>query len=223
METMQTPIEGLTFEKVWAALMENREQMKETDRRLQETDRIVKETALRQQETDRQMKETDKKISRLGGRIGDLIEHFAAANVIEKFRALGYEFTRSSRNITIEDKNRRSLAEVDIFLEDGEFVMAVEVKTNLVPVDVTEHLHRMDVLRTDADRRGDKRKYLGAIAAALAGEGVKKLALDNGFYVLTSEPCGVLRRTHKPNTNLFVLEQQGDNVRISAPANKRVW
>ncbi|GAB6393231.1 MAG: hypothetical protein MdMp014T_2604 [Treponematales bacterium] len=102
---------------------------------------------------------------------GDLIEHFAAANVIEKFRALGYEFTRSSRNMVIEDKNRRSLAEVDIFLENGDFVMAMEVKTNLGSADVAEHLHRMDVLRAGADSRGDKRKYLGAVAAAIAGRG----------------------------------------------------
>jgi hypothetical protein len=214
MENIQT--EGLTFEKVWAMFQEtdrivkeNALEMQEIAKRFQETDKKFQETEERFQETDRivkevslQMKETDKKISRLGSRIGDLIEHFAAANVIEKFQDLGYEFTRASRNITIEDKNRRSLAEVDIFLENGDSVMAVEVKTNLAAADVTEHLHRMDVLRSDADSRGDKRKYLGAIAAALAGKRVKEKALASGFYV---------------------LEQQGDNVRITAPANKRVW
>jgi hypothetical protein len=211
-----TQTEGLTFEKVWAALQEvtlqmkeTAERFKETDKKFQETDKKFQETAERFketdkkfQETDKSFQETDKKISRLGSRIGDLIEHFAAANVIEKFRALGFEFTRSSRNIVIEGKNRRSLAEVDIFLENGDSAMALEVKTNLTAADVTEHLHRMDILRADADSRGDKRKYLGGIAAALAGKGVRDYALSSGFYM---------------------LEQQGDNVKITAPENARVW
>ncbi|MDR1787933.1 MAG: hypothetical protein LBR16_05730, partial [Treponema sp.] len=88
-----------------------RESQQETDRQIRESrdkiDRLLQETALRQQETARQMQETDRKlresqertdkrISRLGNRIGDLIELFAAANVIEKFQALGFEFTQAS-------------------------------------------------------------------------------------------------------------------------------
>ena len=51
-----------TFESVWAAL-----------------DRLTES----QKETDLQMKETDRQISRLGNRIGELIEHFAASNLLE--------------------------------------------------------------------------------------------------------------------------------------------
>ncbi|MDR1787412.1 MAG: hypothetical protein LBR16_03055, partial [Treponema sp.] len=84
------------------------------------TDWQLQETALRQQETDRQIREsqqetfrhlqalqekTDKQIGRLGNRIGDLIELFAAANVIEKFQAMGFEFTQASQNMKIQDKN----------------------------------------------------------------------------------------------------------------------
>jgi len=197
---------GLTFDDFWAGLMEIRETLAETARRQAEAEaaweaRMAKLDA-QMAETEAQMKETDKRIGRLGGRIGDLIEHFAAANVLEKFHALGCTFNQASQNFKIKDKNRQDLAEVDIFLENGDFVMAVEVKTTLTPVDVTEHLRRMEVLRAHADSRGDKRKILGAIAAALAGAEVRKLALDSGFYV---------------------LEQQGDNVRIAKPAQPRAW
>jgi hypothetical protein len=55
------PRRGLTFEDVWAALMELRESSKETDRRMKETDRRMKETEriLKEsgQETDRRIKE----------------------------------------------------------------------------------------------------------------------------------------------------------------------
>jgi hypothetical protein len=46
---------GLNFEQVWAALMENRQQMKET-----------------QQETDRQLKELQKSMGYLSNRFGEL-------------------------------------------------------------------------------------------------------------------------------------------------------
>ena len=56
---------GLTFEQVWAALMEDREQQKETARQLkeiqQETARQIKEN---QQETARQIKETQQETDR---------------------------------------------------------------------------------------------------------------------------------------------------------------
>ncbi|MDR1786906.1 MAG: hypothetical protein LBR16_00420, partial [Treponema sp.] len=188
--------ENLKWQKLRESQQETerhiRESQDRTDRQMQETDRKLRESQER----------TDKRISRLGNRIGDLIELFAAANVIEKFQALGFEFTQASQNMKIQDKNHNDLAEVDIFLENGDYVMALEVKTNLCPIDVTEHLQRMDVLRTYADSRGDKRQFLGAIAVALASKGVRELALSSGFYL---------------------LEQQGDNVRITAPENRRVW
>jgi len=65
--------QGLSFEQVWAGLMENREQLRENsilikelaekhDRRMEETDRQMKETDRQMKETDRQMKETDRRM-----------------------------------------------------------------------------------------------------------------------------------------------------------------
>ena len=93
---------GLTFEKVWAALMEDRERQKETarqmeesrketarqmeesrketDRRMEEsrkeTDRLMKETDRIMQETARQMKKTDRKMAKLNKQMGGLHNSF---------------------------------------------------------------------------------------------------------------------------------------------------
>ncbi|MHB9290995.1 hypothetical protein Holit_00065 [Hollandina sp. SP2] len=56
------PQMGLNFEQVWAALMENRLQLKETDQQLKETDRLFRESKA---ETDQRMKETDRLIREL--------------------------------------------------------------------------------------------------------------------------------------------------------------
>jgi hypothetical protein len=59
MAEIRQPQMGLNFEQVWAALMESRQQMKETQ---QETDRLIRELRDDTKETDRQMKETDREL-----------------------------------------------------------------------------------------------------------------------------------------------------------------
>jgi hypothetical protein len=63
-------------------------------------------------------------------------------------------------------------------------------------------LGKMDIIRAWADSRGDRRKYSGAIAVAFASKGLRDYALGSGF---------------------FLVEQQGDNVKITAPEKRRVW
>jgi hypothetical protein len=177
--------------------------MQETDRRMQETDRLIQENALQMketdrkfQETDRRMKETDRKISKLGSRIGDLVEELIAPNILEKFNKLGYAFGKVGPNVRYGDRQGRILTEVDLLLENGDTMLAVEVKTSLTDADVREHVERMGRLRHYADEHGDRRRLLGAVAGAIASGEVKAFAVKNGF---------------------FVLEQSGDTVRISVP------
>jgi hypothetical protein len=173
--------EGLTFEKVWAALMENREQMKETDRRM-------KETAKQMKETDKQMKETDKRIGDLSKRFGETVEYMVAPNLVKKFKELGFVFEKAHQNTKITDREDRVIAEIDAFMENGDKVMAVESKVKPSVDDINYHIRRMEKLREYADRHNDTRKYLGAIAGVVFRKGVKKYALSKGFYVL--EPSG---------------------------------
>ncbi|MDR2247858.1 MAG: hypothetical protein LBE17_14505 [Treponema sp.] len=173
---------GVTFEEAWAMIQETGRQLREmgaeTDRRMKETDRRIKET-------ERQMKETDRKIGKLGNRLGDVIEHIMSPKLHEKFERLGFSFNRSSRNHELKDRNKNRLAEVDILLENGEQVMAVEVKTHLTTEDVRDHIKRMETLRRVADEHNDTRKYLGAVAGAIVDQEVLAYALKNGFYVIT--------------------------------------
>ena len=174
--------EALTFEKVW-------EMFQETDRKFQET--------------DRQMKETDRKIGELGNRFGELAEHLVAHGIMEKFNALNFNFENISQNHKITEKGR-FLAEIDILLENGDTVIAVEVKSKPLQKDVDEHVSRMEILRRRADLRQDRRKFQGAIAGAIMNESVRAYAHKTGFYV---------------------IEQTGDTVMINIPENftPRQW
>ncbi|GHU39518.1 hypothetical protein FACS1894190_04550 [Spirochaetia bacterium] len=181
METTQAMGEGLTFEKVWAALMETRERQEATDRQMKETGRIVKENA-------QQMKETDKWVGELTNRFGEVVEHMIVPNLVAKFRELGFEFEQSNRGKVIKSVKHNISTEVDAFLENGDKVMAVETKTKVKTGDIDDHIERMEKLRRYADLHDDKRKYLGAIAGVVFGDVEKTYALKKGFYVI--EPSG---------------------------------
>jgi hypothetical protein len=185
METTERIGEGLTFEKVWAALMENREQIKAVSEQMKETDKQIKET-------DKQMRESgkrlDKQLGKLGNRFGEMTEHLVEPNLVAKFKELGFTFERDQQDLKIRDQEGQIIAEIDIFLENGDRAMAVEVKTKPIVEDIDEHIERMEKLRRHADRHNDTRKYLGAIAGMVFGKSEKTYALKKGFYVL--EPSG---------------------------------
>jgi hypothetical protein len=247
---MREPQMGLTFEKVWAALMEMREESKETDQRLKETDRLIRElresqqetarvieetsrelresrqetarvieetsrelresqqeTArvveetsreLResQQETDRVVKETSKSVGGLNNSFGELAEHLVAPNIKEKFNALGYHFKGISRNQRIENEQGQIIAEIDILLENSDYIVAVEVKSKPKNADIENFARRLEILRKFKNENQDKRRIRGAIAGAVFHDPVKKAVLEAGFYV---------------------IEQAGDTVKINVP------
>jgi hypothetical protein len=180
----------------------------ETDRRMQETDRKMQETDRKLQETGQFIKDltakTDKQIGKLGNRFGELVEHLIIPNMVEKFRALDYAFTRAGLDTEFFDRDGKALTEVDVWLENGEFAMAVEIKSNLREQDVDRHIKRMKILRGYLDEREDKRRLLGTVAGAVLNTTVKNYALEKGFYV---------------------IEQSGDTVKIEAPEGfvPRIW
>jgi hypothetical protein len=167
---------GLTFEQVWAGIQELKESQKETDRK---------------------MRETDRKIGELGNRFGELAEHLVAPGIMEKFNALGFNFTERSQDKEIREANNpHACIEIDLLLENGDIVMAVEIKSKPKQADVDKHITRMEVLRRTADRRQDKRKYRGAVAGAIMTQNLRDYVIQNGFYL---------------------IEQSGDTVKLSIP------
>jgi predicted AAA+ superfamily ATPase len=191
--------EGLTFEKVWAMFQEIAErqketdrQFKETDKKFQETDRQFKETGKDFQELKWLVKETDKQIKQnneqygdLGRRFGEVVEHLVAPGIVKKFNEMGYHFSEVfDGNNKIFDKNGQKKAEIDILMENGETVLAVEVKSKPNNKDIQEHIKRLKILRESRREKRDVRKIIGAIAGAVFKDNVKEAAQEAGLYVI---------------------------------------
>jgi uncharacterized protein YeeX (DUF496 family) len=160
----------LSFEKVWEMFQETDQQIKKLDRQIEET--------------GRQMKVTDKRVGELTNRYGEISEHMIVPNLVSSFNALGYTFEKFGPNTKIEDFVHNIFTEADAFLENGDCVMVVEIKTKLRIDDINDHVERMEKFRAHADFHKDKRKYYGAIAGLLMSKSEKTYALRKGFYVL---------------------------------------
>jgi len=207
MEATQTqPVypRGLDFEQVWAALMENREQLKEAaqivkevGKKQEENAQGMKELKESQKETDRQIQEYNKRFGDFTRRFGEVVEYMVAPNLLKKFREYGLKFHEAMSDRVFSDDDNDISFEVDVFLENSEKAMLVEVKTKLTTEYVKDHVKRLEKMRKYADLRGDKRTFLGAVAGVVMTPHVKKYALGYGFYVI--EPSGETFNITPPN------------------------
>ena len=175
---------GLTFEDVWAALMETREQMKETRQQIEETNKQIEETNKQMKETDKKIREMSKNLGGLGNSLGQLIESMFSEKLYKKFDKFGYSFKWQCKN-KIYTENDIEIAEADIYMENDEYVMIVEIKTELNSDHVKEHIKRLDIIRKYMDSHGDSRKLTGAVAGGTVSDNVLLNAQRRGLYVIT--------------------------------------
>jgi hypothetical protein len=145
------------------------------------------------------IRETQRNIGGISNTLGSIVEHILTPGLPKKFKKLGYSFNRIATYKFAEGV----WAQIDGMLENGEQAIAVEVKTTLRQSDIDEHIGRMEKIRKYADEHGDKRQFMGAIAATITDEASRNYALKKG---------------------LFVIEPSGDDVKVIKPQGEvKVW
>ena len=205
---------GLTFETVWAAMMKTdarieesqkktdariEESQKQTDARIEEsrkqTDARMEESRIRVEETWKRIEESQKKTDKnladlsknlggLGNSLGRLTEAIFTAELWKKFSDIGYPVSQQCNNKKFYEDNQ-VLTEVELLIENGEYAILVEIKTDLTASNVDDHLERIGIVRKYFDVRGDKRKLIGAVAGGAVPDNVMKYAHRKGLYVVT--------------------------------------
>jgi len=181
--------EGLTFEKVWALFQES-------DRKMEEQRR---ENAESWKKTERFFKKLGKQMGDLHNRFGEMAEHLVAPSIHKRFNELGYHFSSAAQGgYIVRDSNDKILTQVDILLENHDYIMAVEVKATVRPQDIEHHIKRLKILKEYRSKFNDTRIIQGAIAGAIFGNEEKEAVIEAGF---------------------FVLVQSGDTMKIEIPEN----
>jgi len=168
-------------------------------------EKSFKETNRKLDKTEKFIRKNSREMGLLSNRFGDLIEHIVTPNIYKKFQALGFTVEKSSRNIMIQRTNAPKIStEIDILLENGDTAIVVEVKSKIREKHLAEFINKMEKFREYSDRKNDKRVFHGAIAAAILTNDQRREILENGIYV---------------------IEQSGDTVNITAPEGfvPKVW
>ena len=143
-----------------------------------------------QEKIERSIKALNDQMGGLHNSFGEMAEYMVAPGVVDLFNDIGYHITEDvTPNKRIWDENRKKIkAEIDLYMGNGEFIIAVEVKTSLGEKDIEHHQRRLEILREHINKVGDRRKIVGGMAVAVLDEADRKAVLDAGFYLL--EPSG---------------------------------
>jgi len=179
------PQRGLTFDDVWAALIETREAIKETSQQMKETDKRWEKHEKSLNKLEKVINENGRQIGGLHNSFGEFAEHLIGPNINKRFNELGYHFdTMSEGSFKILDDNQNVKAEVDVLLNNDEFTIAVEIKSRPVLDDIKHHMKRLEIIKKQWIKDKNHRKIHGAIAAAVFPLKVKEAAIKEGLYVL---------------------------------------
>jgi len=135
--------------------------------------------------TDQQIARNNSEMGRLRNSFGEVIEHLVAPGIRERFGDLGMDFSsgKIAANMVVSEDGK-DVAEADLWLENGQTILVVEVKAKVKTKDVGKHKERLEKIRSAHDKCGDRRRILGAMAGAVFGPGQREAALEAGFFVI---------------------------------------
>ncbi len=183
-----------TPESVWEFLLKVGEEIRELREQNKELRESIKELREQGKETDRRIKELSHLFTTQWGK---LVEALVEPGAVNLFRERGINIRYTSRRIEVEDEKGRKIAEFDIFLENDDELVVIEVKTTVKKEDVDWFLEKMSRFK-EWFPKYKRYKVYGAIAGISFDEGVDRYAYRRGLFVLKSEG-GIIRIANDPD------------------------
>ena len=199
-EKMETTIQKIGVEEVWASIHELTQRQKETDRQIKETGKHLNNqfSELKHfiQETDRQLKETDnhlkEKFSELkeyvggiGRNNGDFAESYFYETIANTMKIGELDFDIIEKNVKRRNRRQNMAGEFDIVLTNSDSIAIIEIKYKLHPDDIEKIVtKKIPVFKKLFPEKKDYKLYI-AVAGLTIPDDSKKLAFDHGFIVLT--------------------------------------
>ncbi|GHT12417.1 hypothetical protein FACS1894170_07220 [Planctomycetales bacterium] len=198
---MSTQPIPMTFEQLMQSFQESRQEMKEraeqyererkeaderAERRAEEAERRAEERAAQyEKERKEAEKAWNKRFGEFSDRLGELVEGMVEGKIVRKFQQYNYTFGECSQRHKFDNKKINVSGEFDLFLQDGDYVLGIEVKLKLTISDVKDHIERLQKYRQYLDAKDDKRKILAAVAGGVIPQNVLAFAVKNGLFAIT--------------------------------------
>ena len=119
------------------------------------------------------------------------IEGIVAPGAIRMFREKGIDVRRTSTRNKVQKDGEEM--EIDVLLENDEYVVAIEVKSTLNVEEVNHHLNKLEKFKEFFPRFKDY-KLFGAVAGIVIDERADKYAYRKGLFVIaqTGETVEIL-------------------------------
>ncbi|MDR2591330.1 MAG: hypothetical protein LBC59_00790 [Chitinispirillales bacterium] len=175
--------------KTEARMAKSRE---ETEARMaksrEETDKALQRLT---ENIDRMSNRVDRVSENIGGvnnRLGTIMELIVVPKLRHNMNAQGHNFDLSEPDKLIRGViagRKEDITQVDLLLRGPTEALAVEVKTRLRELHVREHLERLQDLRDREDDADIKdKKLFGAVVGVAIDDTAKKIARENGLYIV---------------------------------------
>ena len=152
------------------------EQKKQDEKRQKDMDKFRREM---QKSTD----EMKRQLGGIGNTLGEFSESMFSPALWKKFAEYGIEVTEQSERKQFNANGKR-VAEADVYIENGEYAIPVEIKTKLTEAHVDDHIERLKIISAHLNSKGDKRKLLGAVAGGVVADKVRSYAQAKGLFVI---------------------------------------
>ena len=162
------------------------ERMEKLKEAFERTDKAIERTNEAVERATEAVERATEAVGSLSNRVGEMVEKLVGeGNLVSQFRELGIKVKTHSRHKVFGEKWTTEGGEIDLFMEDGDVSILVEVKTTLKINHVIKHIERIEKYRrfVDADGSNGKR-YIGAVAGTVIAENVINFAHENGMYVI---------------------------------------
>lgn len=163
-----------TEKQIAAYRAESEKYRAEADRIHAENERYLKKAS----------REWNKKISELGHVLGLYAEAHVRERIVKLFAQRGIEVPTVTYHYTSKDASGNFRYEIDILLYDSEYVIFVEVKSQLKIADVDLHIERMQKCKEHPPRGANDKRLLGCVAGMIVGADVEAYAKKQGFFVI---------------------------------------
>jgi hypothetical protein len=208
-------------EETRASIAELTESQKKSDESHKEIRALIKEVAeahkkteLAQQKTElalqklqhtlgQTLEELSGNVGYVNRRLGDVVEMIVLPGLMKKMNQLGHNFTMSSPQKKFS-KDGKQFAEIDLMLENGDEVMAVEAKARFKLGEMNDFLRRIELLRKNEKITGVAGKTIYVAVAAIGfDKPARKLAEEKGMHIIE-------------------INQDNNNIKIKTPPKGKI-
>ncbi len=197
-------------DEIWALIKETQRNLErfsaEAEKRQAEAEKQraeeKKQQAKRWAEAEKRSAEIDRQIQKIGGRFnerwGALVESLVEGKLVKIFQGHGIDITQThtrSKSEWRKPDGRIKRREFDIIVANGTEVVVVEVKTTLVPKDVTVFLETLRDFR-NYFRRYKTEIIYGAVAYLASESRAHLLAEEEGLFLIraTGDSASLVNR-----------------------------